>query len=88
MGCEGVVQRCRLEDLNELMVLLVVFKGRTARMNMTKGTTKRTIKQSAGQRVTWKYGKGTYSGTVIRKTADATYARTKNGLVKKIIHKR
>ena len=39
------------------------------------------------KKVTWKYGKGTYSGTVIRTTKDKIYARTKNGKVK-IIHRR
>tara|TARA_Y100000356_G_C11119544_1_gene214020 strand:- start:154 stop:291 length:138 start_codon:yes stop_codon:yes gene_type:complete len=39
-------------------------------------------------KVSWKYGDGTYSGTVIRKTANATYARTKNGKTKKIIKKK
>lgn len=38
-------------------------------------------------RVSWKFGSGTYSGTVIRRTNNATYARTKNGKVKKIIKK-
>lgn len=39
------------------------------------------------KKVTWKYGKGTYSGTVIRKTKDKIYARTKNGKTK-VIHRR
>ena len=38
-------------------------------------------------KVSWKFGNSTYSGTVIRKTANATYARTQNGKVKKIIKK-
>ena len=41
-----------------------------------------------GNRTTWKYGKGTYSGVVTRVTENYVYARTTNGLTKKIPRKK
>ena len=39
-----------------------------------------------GRKISWKYGKGTYSGTVMKTTKDKIYARTKNGKTK-VIHR-
>jgi hypothetical protein len=36
------------------------------------------------KRVSWKYGKKRYYGTLIRETKNYKFARTKNGKIKKI----
>ena len=36
------------------------------------------------KKVSWKFGGKTYSGTKIRETKDAVFARTHNGKIKKI----
>tara|TARA_R110002050_G_scaffold193543_1_gene328553 strand:- start:4730 stop:4864 length:135 start_codon:yes stop_codon:yes gene_type:complete len=39
------------------------------------------------KKVSWKWDGKTYSGTKIRETEDAVFARTHNGKIKKIIKK-
>jgi len=40
------------------------------------------------KKVSWKFGKKRYYGTLIRETKDYKYARTSNGKIKKIKKKR
>ena len=48
-------------------------------------TSKMPKAPTVGKRTSWKYGKGTYTGVVTRVTKDYVYARTTNGLEKKIV---